>query len=183
MSRIGKKTIPVPAGVKLTINPGSVELSGPKGNIKQIFPSKIKVEFDEKEKMIKVTRPNDEKESKAMHGLTRALVANAVAGVVKPFSKTLDIIGTGYNAKLKEKTLELNLGFCLPKYINIPEGIKVTLPTPLRIVIEGCDKYIVGQFASDVRGIRPPDHYKGKGIRYEGEKVKIKAGKTFAGAS
>ena len=183
MSRIGKKIIPIPEGVKVSIKSGSIELTGPQGTVQQPFPSVISVECDEANKLIRVTRPDDEKQSKSLHGLVRALVANAVVGVTKGYKKSLDVVGGGYNAKLKGKQLELQVGYSLPRTLMIPEGLVVEAPTPLKIIIKGCDKHLVGQFAANVRAVRPPDSYKGKGIRYEGEVIKIKAGKTFAGAS
>lgn len=182
MSRIGKQPIPVPDGVKVSIESGCVEITGPKGNVRQEFPNVISVKFDEENKVVNVERPDDEKQSMAFHGLTRALIANGVKGVVENFKKILLIVGTGYNARLKGKHLELQIGFCLPQIMMIPEGLEVELTSPTRIVITGADKQLVGQFAANVRAIRPPDSYKGKGIRYDGEVVKIKAGKTFAGA-
>lgn len=178
MSRIGKKPIPVPAGVQVKITPGSVELKGPQGSFQQKFPSQIQVELDTEKKEIRVKRPDDTKLSRACHGLTRALVANAVKGVSEGFEKTLDIQGTGYNAKLKGKQIEINLGWIHPALVAIPDELKVTVPAPNRILIRGCDKYLVGQFAANTRGIRPPDPYKGKGIRYLNEVIKLKTVKS-----
>lgn len=183
MSRIGKKPIPVPAGVTVAITPGCVEVKGPQGNMKQQFPATIKVELDAEKKLITVTRPDDEKQSMAFHGLTRALINNAIKGVVQNYEKSLEILGTGYNAKLKGKHLELQVGFFLPQTAMIPDGLQVTLPNPTRIVVKGCDKQLVGQFAASVRAIRPPDPYKGKGVRYVGEVVKLKASKAVGGGA
>ena len=141
MSRIGKKAIPVPEGVKLALQPGRIELSGPQGSISQEFPAGISVEYNEEQKVITVNRPDDLKQSRALHGLVRALLANAVHGVSQGFHKKLEIIGTGYNAKLKGKHLELQIGFCLPQPFMIPDGIIVEVPTPTRIMIKGCDKH------------------------------------------
>lgn len=182
MSRIGKKTIPVPDGVKLNIKTGCVEMTGPKGSVTQTFPEVMSIEYDQANKSLKVVRPDDEKLSRSYHGLTRTLLANAMHGVTQGYQRTLEITGTGYNAKLKGKHLELQVGFCLPQPIMIPDGISVDLPTPIRIIIRGCNKQLVGQFAANVRAIRPPDNYKGKGIKYEGEVVKIKAGKAVTGS-
>ena len=182
MSRIGKKTIPVPEGVKLALQSGKIELNGPQGSISQELPTGINVEYNEERKIIDVTRPNNLKQSRALHGLVRALIANAVHGVSQGFHKRLEIVGTGYNAKLKGKHLELQIGFCLPRALMIPDGITVEVPTPTKILIKGCDKHQVGQFAADIHAIRSPDSYKGKGIKYEGEVIKLKAGKAFAGA-
>lgn len=183
MSRIGKKPISVPQGVELKIGEGYAEVKGPLGSVRQEFPSSISVEFDQGKREILVARPDDERRSRAFHGLTRALLANAVNGVVQNFQKSLSIVGTGYNAKLKGKHLELQVGFCLPVSLMIPEGLKVEVPMPTKIVIKGCDRHLVGQFAANVRRVRPPENYKGKGIRYTDEVVKLKASKSVgAGA-
>lgn len=181
MSRIGKKPISIPQNVSIKLGTGSVEVKGPVGNMKQIFPSKVQIEIDEKTKIIQIKCGDDHKESSAFQGLTRSLIANAVLGVVENFKKELTIVGTGYNAKLKGKSLEIQAGFCHPHTIAIPEGLKVELPTPVRIIISGCDKQLVGQFAANVRKIRPVEPYKGKGIRYKDEVVKIKERKGAAG--
>lgn len=179
MSRIGKKAIPIPQGVKVILKPGTVEISSQKGKVtEQIHPS-IKVELDEQKNELKVLRPDDTKQNKALHGLFRALLANAVMGVSQGFMKKLDIVGTGYNAKLQGNELALQIGFCLPKKVAVPEGIKVEIPTPTKIIISGCNKQQVGQFAAHVRGIRPPEPYKGKGIKYEDEVIRRKSGKSF----
>jgi large subunit ribosomal protein L6 len=183
MSRIGKKPIPVPAGVTVNITPGCIDLKGPLGTLQQKFPATMKVELSAEKKIITVTRPDDEKQSMAFHGLTRALINNAVKGVVQSYEKSLDIVGTGYNAKLKGKHLELQVGFFLPQTRMIPEGLQVTLPNPTKIVVKGCDKQLVGQFAASVRAIRPPDPYKGKGVRYSKEIVKLKASKAVGGGA
>lgn len=180
MSRIGKKNIPVPANVKYKVTEGAIEVTGPKGTVKQVFPASIAIEYDTETKSLQVKRPNDTKQSKCFHGLTRALIANAVFGVTEGFKKTLEIVGQGYNARLKGKHVELQIGFCLPKTIMIPDGITVEIPMPTKITIKGCDKCTVGQFAANIRAIRRPDSFQGKGIRYEGEVVKLKAGKSLA---
>jgi large subunit ribosomal protein L6 len=182
MSRIGKKPIPVPENVKMKMAPGCITFTSPSGTLEQRFPVSVLVEFDEKNKVLLVKKSDDQKQSRAYHGLVRALLNNCVTGITKGFQKNLEIIGTGFNAKLKGKHLELQIGFCLPYSVMIPEGLTVELPTPLKMIIKGIDKQKVGQFAANIRQIRMPDNYKGKGIRYEGEKVKIKESKTFAGA-
>lgn len=180
MSRIGKKPIPIPKDVEVNLQPGSIETKGPKGTMKQDFPASIEVQLDNDR--ICVQRPDDLKQSKAFQGLTRALIANAVNGVSTGFEKSLDIVGTGYNAKLKGKHLELQIGFCLPKALMIPEGLTVEVPSPTKIIVKGCNKQLLGQFAANVRAIRPPDPYKGKGIRYSNEQVKLKASKSIGAA-
>lgn len=177
MSRIGKKPIPIPQGVEASINEGWVDVKGPLGSVKQVFPVGVTIELDKGAKILQVKRPDDQKKSKAFQGLTRALIANAVQGVVTGFQKSLSIVGTGFSAKLKGKHLEINVGFCLPVVLMIPEGIKVELPNPTSIVLKSCDKHLVGQFAATIRAIRPPEPYKGKGIRYLHEVVKLKARK------
>lgn len=179
MSRIGKKIISVPKGIKVILKPGSVEVSSSKGKVVQSIHSNITVDWDEKKSELKVNRPDDSKQNKALHGLFRSLLANAVVGVSKGFEKKLDIVGTGYNVKLKGKSLVLQIGFCQPKEIMIPEGIQVEVPSQISIIIKGCCKQQVGQFAANVRKIRPPEPYKGKGIRYSDEVIVRKSGKSF----
>ncbi|BBM85594.1 50S ribosomal protein L6 [Candidatus Uabimicrobium amorphum] len=179
MSRIGKKPIPIPSGVKVIMKPGCVEVSSSKGKVVENIHPNITVDLDQEKNELTVNRPDDSKENKALHGLFRSLLANAVHGVSQGFEKKLDIVGTGYNAKLKGNILELQIGFCLPKQVAIPEGIQVEVPSPTKIAIKGCNKQQVGQFAANVRKIRPPEPYKGKGIRYENEVIIRKAGKSF----
>jgi large subunit ribosomal protein L6 len=179
MSRIGNKPIPLAAGVQINLTPEFAEVKGPKGQLTQLLHPNIQVNIDEENKVINVIRPDDEKQNKALHGLVRALLANAITGVSQGFEKTLKIVGTGYNVKLKGRHLELQVGFCLPKVIMIPDGLEVLVPDPTKIVVKGCDRQLVGQFTANVRAIRPPDSYKGKGIRHEGEVVKLKDGKSF----
>lgn len=174
MSRIGKKPISVPQGVDVKISPGCVEVKGPLGSVKQNFPTSIDVKFDAAQRILQVSRPNDQKRSKAFQGLSRALIANAVKGVTVGFEKGFTIVGTGYNAKLKGKHLELQVGYCLPQALMIPDGLKVEVPAPTKIIVKGCDRHLVGQFAANIRRVRPPDPYKGKGIRYVDEVVKTK---------
>ena len=175
MSRIGRKPIPVPAGVSISITPELVTVNGPKGELQERIHRDITV-AQEGEELI-VTRPTDRGEHRALHGLTRSLVANMVEGVTAGFTKTLEIQGVGYRAALKGKDLELALGYSHPVPIKAPDGITFEVPQPTRIVISGISKQAVGEIAAVIRKQRPPEPYKGKGIRYEGEYVQRKVGK------
>lgn len=175
MSRIGRKPIPIPQGVEVKIEGGLVTVIGPKGVLRHNVPPEIEVTVEDGE--IKVHRKNDNKRSKALHGLTRTLLANMVTGVTQGFEKRLDIVGVGYRAQLEGNVLKLSLGYSHPVIYPIPEGIEIQVPQPTKIVIRGIDKQRVGQVAAEIRAFRKPDAYKGKGIRYEGEVVKLKAGK------
>ena len=179
MSRIGKLPIAVPDGVKVSVGKTSIEVEGPVGKISTPLPHNFQIEEEDGGKVLHVKRPTDSKQSRALHGLTRSLLASAVSGVKTPFKKILDIVGVGYTAKMDGKRLTLQIGFCHPVHFDISEDIKVETPTNQRIVIEGCNKQRVGQFAADVRRVRPPEPYKGKGIRYNDERVLRKAGKSF----
>ena len=179
MSRIGRKPITVPAGVDVTIDGSTVTAKGPKGTLTGTFNSNITIEKDGD--VINVTRPNDEKENRALHGLTRTLVANMVEGVHTGYSKNLEIVGIGYRANMQGKDLVLTVGYSHTVTMTPPEGITITVPAPNQIVISGPDKQQVGQFASEVRGVRPPEPYKGKGIRYADEHVRRKEGKAGKG--
>ena len=181
MSRIGKKPVPVGAA-KVTVQDGLVRVEGPKGKLEQKIPATIKVRMDADKKELVVERPDDEKQSKALHGLTRALLANMVEGVTNGYKKSLEIQGVGYKVEQKGKNLVLSVGYANTVSKPIPAGVNVTLEGPTKIHLTGADKQLVGQFASDLRRVRKPEPYKGKGIRYEGEKIKIKPGKAFAGA-
>jgi large subunit ribosomal protein L6 len=176
MSRIGKKPIPVPSGVTVTIASGSITVKGPKGQLSRAIPPVVSVA--QESGAVVVTRPNDEDKSKAMHGLARTLVANMVEGVTTGFKKTLDIVGVGYKAENKPYGLQLALGFSHPIEYKAPEGIKLTAVTPTQVTIEGANKEVVGQVAAEIRGFRPPEPYKGKGVKYQGEIVRRKAGKA-----
>lgn len=180
MSRIGKKPIDIPDGVKVTVQDCTVEVNSSKGKIKESIPENITVAVQDKK--ITVTRHNEDKKTRAYQGLVRALLNNAVIGVSTGYQKALQIFGTGYNARLKGKTLELQVGFILPIVMEIPEGLTVETPTPIRIVVKGCNKQQVTQFAARIRRVREPDSYKGKGIRYDNEVFIPKPGKSFAGA-
>ena len=181
MSRIGKKPVPVGAA-KVTVQDGLVRVEGPKGKLEQKIPATIKVRMDAEKKELVVERPNDEKPSKALHGLTRSLLANMVEGVTNGYKKSLEIQGVGYKAEQRGKTIVLSVGYANQITVAIPAGVTVALEGATKIHVTGADKQIVGQFAADLRSVRKPEVYKGKGIRYEGEVVKLKAGKAFAGA-
>lgn len=175
MSRIGRKPIPVPTGVTVKVEPEVVHVTGPRGALSERKSKDIGVE--EQDGQIIVTRPTDRGEHRALHGLTRSLVANMVEGVTTGFSKTLEINGVGYRATLKGKGLELVLGYSHPISIDAPTGIEFEVPQPTRVIVKGNDKQVVGEIAAIIRKQRPPEPYKGKGIRYEGEYVARKVGK------
>ncbi|MDR0990761.1 MAG: 50S ribosomal protein L6 [Propionibacteriaceae bacterium] len=177
MSRIGKMPIPVPAGVTVTLDGPSVEVKGPKGQLAQTVPSPITV-AQEADQLI-VSRPNDERLSKSLHGLTRTLIANMVIGVTTGYEKKLEIVGVGYRVQLKSPTqLEFALGFSHPVVVNAPDGINFTVDSPTRFSVQGIDKQAVGEVAANIRKIRKPEPYKGKGVRYLGEQVRRKVGKA-----
>jgi large subunit ribosomal protein L6 len=180
MSRIGRATIQIPKGVEVKLAAGSISVKGPKGELSGAIPSPIKAELADGE--LKFVRPDDRRENRSLHGLTRALANNMVKGVTSGFEKELEIQGIGYRADMKGNKLGLALGFSHPVEIDVPKGLKVTIDGTTKIKIEGVDKQLVGQFAADIRSIRPPEPYKGKGIRYVGEHVRRKVGKTGATA-
>jgi len=175
MSRIGGKPIEVPAGVLVSIDPGRVTVSGPKGELRQQVPQRMTISHEDG--TITVTRPTERGEDRALHGLTRTLVANMVEGVTNGFEKRLEIQGVGYRAALSGTNLELQVGYSHTVRITPREGISFEVPIPTQIVVRGIDKQIVGQTAAEIRKVRPPEPYKGKGIRYEGEYVRRKVGK------
>ena len=175
MSRIGRKPIAVPEAVTVEVAPGRVAVKGPKGELKQDLSPEMKVE--QEDGTIVVSRPTDRGEHRALHGLTRSLIANMVEGVVDGYEKRLEIQGVGYRAQLKGKSLELALGYSHPVSIEPPEGIEFEVPQPTEVIVRGIDKQLVGQVAADIRKRRPPEPYKGKGIRYKGEQVLRKVGK------
>lgn len=180
MSRIGRKPVAVPAGVKVSVSDSTVQVDGPKGKIPISYRGGISVKHDAAANEVLVERADDERENRALHGLYRSLIANAVKGVTEGYTKKLEIIGVGYLAQLKKaNTIGLQVGYANLVVLEAPEGVQVTLPDQTHIVITGADKQKVGQFAADVRGVRPPEPYKGKGIRYEGEVVRRKSGKAF----
>ena len=175
MSRIGRRPIEVPAGVTVSIDPGRVMVNGPLGTLQQQVPARMKIEQSDGELL--VTRPTERGEDRALHGLTRTLVANMVEGVTKGFEKRLEIQGVGYRAGLRGTALELNVGYSHPVVLEPRQGISFEVPAPTQVVVKGVDKQQVGQTAAEVRAVRPPEPYKGKGIRYEGEYVRRKVGK------
>jgi len=177
MSRIGKAPITVPSGVDVTIADGTVTVKGPKGTLSRGVPGEITVRSDEG--TLLVERPDDERENRSLHGLTRSLVNNMVVGVTDGFSKELEIIGVGYRAEAQgPNKLRLSLGFSHPVLVDAPDGVTFEVPAPTRVIVKGIDKETVGQVAANIRSIRKPEPYKGKGVRYLGEKVLRKAGKT-----
>jgi large subunit ribosomal protein L6 len=175
MSRIGKRPIEVPAGVLVAIDPGRVTVSGPKGELRQQVPARMQIAQDEG--TIVVTRPTERGDDRALHGLTRTLIANMVEGVTNGFEKRLEIQGVGYRAALAGTNLELQVGYSHTVRITPREGISFEVPIPTQIIVRGIDKQVVGQTAAEIRKVRPPEPYKGKGIRYEGEFVRRKVGK------
>jgi large subunit ribosomal protein L6 len=175
MSRIGKRPIELPAGVSISISPGRVMVNGPLGELSQGIPQRISVEQGDGELVVK--RPTERGEDRALHGLARSLVANMVEGVTKGFEKRLEIQGIGYRATLRGTALELNVGYSHSVVKDAPDGITFEVPTPTEIVVKGIDKQQVGQVAAEIRKVRPPEPYKGKGIRYQGEYVARKVGK------
>jgi large subunit ribosomal protein L6 len=175
MSRIGRRPIPVPATVSVSISPGRVMVNGPLGELSQTVPQRMTVEQHDGELL--VTRPTDRGGDRALHGLTRTLVANMVEGVTKGFEKRLEIQGIGYRAQLRGEDLELAVGYSHPVPYKPPKGISFEVPQPTLIVVKGIDKQQVGQVAAEIRSVRPPEPYKGKGIRYAGEYVRRKVGK------
>jgi large subunit ribosomal protein L6 len=176
MSRIGRKPITIPSGVTVSVEGSTVKVKGPKGELTRTFEPSMKVKVENNE--VVVERPNDDKRERALHGLTRALLANMVLGVTEGFKKTLEIVGVGYRAEKKGKNLMVSVGYSHPVNYPEPQGITLSTPAPTTIVIEGIDKQKVGQVAAELREFRPPEPYKGKGIRYQGEQVRRKAGKT-----
>ncbi len=175
MSRIGRKPVPVPDAVTVEIAPGNIAIKGPKGELRQTLSSDMTVE--QGDGAVTVARPTDRGEHRALHGLTRSLIANMVEGVTEGFEKRLEIQGVGYRAALKGKNLELALGYSHPVAIDAPEGIDFEVPQPTEVIVKGIDKQLVGQVAADIRKRRPPEPYKGKGIRYRDEHVARKVGK------
>jgi large subunit ribosomal protein L6 len=175
MSRIGKRPIEVPAGVTVSVEPGRVQVAGPLGTLQQQVPQRMQIAHEDGN--VVVTRPTERGEDRALHGLTRTLIANMVEGVTKGFEKRLEIQGVGYRAALKGSDLELQVGYSHPVTIKPRTGISFEVPAPTQIVVKGTDKQQVGQTAAEIRKVRPPEPYKGKGIRYEGEYVRRKVGK------
>lgn len=179
MSRIGKRPVEIPKGVTINLEGNLIKVKGPKGELSRMIHPSIKTEVVEGE--VRVTRPNDMKESRALHGLTRALIQNMVVGVTESYKKSLEIVGVGYRAELKGKDLLLTIGYSHPIYFVPPDEIKIEVPAPTQIVVSGNDKELVGLVAAKIRSFRKPEPYKGKGIKYSDERIIRKAGKT-AGA-
>ena len=178
MSRIGKKPVPIPGGVTVSVDGSTVRVKGPKGELSRTFRPEMRIRVDDG--AVVVERSAENKLQRALHGLTRALIANMVQGVAEGYRKTLEIVGVGYRAEKKGKVLVLNVGFSHPVEYPEPEGITISTPSPTTVVVEGIDKEKVGQVAAEIRGIRPPEPYKGKGIRYQDEQIRRKAGKAGA---
>ncbi|MEV4541838.1 50S ribosomal protein L6 [Micromonospora echinaurantiaca] len=177
MSRIGRKSIPVPAGVDITIDGQTVKVKGPKGELSHTLAEPITIERAE-DGQLNVNRPNDERKAKELHGLSRTLVANMIVGVTEGYRKSLEIAGTGYRVTAKGKDLEFALGFSHPVLVPAPEGITFTVEKPTLFHVAGIDKQQVGEVAANIRKIRPPEPYKGKGVKYQGEVIRRKAGKA-----
>ena len=181
MSRIGKQPIAIPSGVDVAVDGSRVTVKGPRGTLEQTFHPDLRIEREDG--TVRVERPSEERLHRSLHGLTRTLIANMVQGVTNGFEKRLEIIGVGYRAALKGSDLEIAAGFSHPVPFKAPPGIEFEVPTPTRIVVRGIDKQLVGEVAAEIRKIRKPEPYKGKGIRYEGEEVRKKAGKAAKGAT
>lgn len=177
MSRIGRLPIPVPGGVDVTIDGQTLSVKGPKGTLSHTVASPITVGRSD-DGTLQVQRPDDERESRALHGLSRTLIANMITGVTEGYTKTLEIVGVGYRVQARGSDLEFALGYSHPVPVRAPEGITFTVESPTRLRVTGIDKQLVGQVAANIRGLRRPDPYKGKGVRYQGEVVKRKVGKT-----
>jgi large subunit ribosomal protein L6 len=175
MSRIGKQPVEIPEGVAVDVKPGEVTVKGPKGELKQLLSRDMKVSVDDS--TLSVERPTDRGEHRALHGLTRSLIANMVEGVTDGYERRLEIQGVGYRAQLKGRDLELALGYSHPVSLPAPEGIEFEVPQPTEVIVRGIDKQLVGETAARIRKSRPPEPYKGKGIRYQGEQVARKVGK------
>ncbi|GIK53624.1 MAG: 50S ribosomal protein L6 [Planctomycetaceae bacterium] len=181
MSRIGKQPVIVPSGVKVAVSGMKVQVEGPKGKLEFGFRPEVTVDVAGQE--VKVGRRNESKLARALHGTTRALLQNMIQGVVKGYLQNMDIVGVGWAAKIEGKKLILMVGFCHSIDVDIPAGVNVKLPNPQRLEISGIDKQAVRHFAAKLRGLRTPEPYKGKGIRYEGEHIALKAGKSFVGGA
>lgn len=178
MSRIGKKPVSVPAKVNVAVADQTISVEGPLGKLAWTFRPEVVVAVDSDAKLVRVTRETDDRQGRALHGLTRAMIQNMMVGVTAGYEKKLEIVGVGYLAALAGSTLQLRVGYANEVHKPIPAGLKVTCPDQTHVVIKGIDKQLVGQFAAEVRQVRPPEPYKGKGIRYEGEHVRRKAGKA-----
>jgi large subunit ribosomal protein L6 len=178
MSRIGNKPVPIIDGVKIAVADRKINVEGPKGKLEFEHRPEVSVEVDAAGRQVVVKRANNERESRAFHGLTRALISNMITGVKDGYEKRLEIVGVGYLAALKGDVLQLRVGYANELQRKIPAGLKVTCPDQTHVVIQGCDKQLVGQFAAEIRALRKPEPYKGKGVRYQGEYIKLKPGKA-----
>lgn len=178
MSRIGRSPITVPAGVKVQINKDTVQVEGPKGKLTVPFNDRLTI--NQEDGVITVARPSDHRDDRAQHGLARTLINNAVLGVTEGYTRVLEVHGVGFRVAMKGQNLELQLGFSHPVVVEPPEGITINAPEATRITVSGIDKHLVGQTAANIRALRKPDSYHGKGVRYQGETVKLKAGKAAA---
>src|SRR5437899_10803098 len=179
MSRIGKQPVAIPSGVKVQVAEGKVRIEGPKGKLEVAYHRNMSVQYDDKAKVVQVSRPDDERLNRSLHGLTRSLINNMVVGVTRGYEKRLKIEGIGYQARIDKKGLVLTVGYANAVEMRPPDGVTVQRSDPTTIIIRGADKQKVGQFAAEVRKVRKPEPYKGKGIRYENEQVRRKEGKSF----
>jgi large subunit ribosomal protein L6 len=179
MSRIGKQPVVVPGGVKVDVVDGKISVEGPLGKLQWTFHPEVSIAYDESARQVRVSRANDARQARALHGLSRALIQNMVVGVTKGYEKKLEVVGVGYLAAIQKGVLQLRVGFANEIQMPIPAGLTVTCPDQTHIVIKGTDKQLVGQFAAEIRATRKPEPYKGKGIRYDGEVVRRKAGKAM----
>ena len=178
MSRIGNKPVPIGDGAKVSLNGRTIDVEGPKGKLSYEYRPEVEVKIDDDAKEVRITRSSDERTSRAYHGLTRSFIANMVEGVTKGYEKKLEIVGVGYLAAIQGDVLQLRVGFANELHRKIPSDLNVTCPDQTHVVVQGCDKQSVGQFAAEIRALRKPEPYKGKGVRYQGEQVKIKPGKS-----
>ncbi len=180
MSRIGRNPVQIPAGVDVTIDGSTLRIKGPKGELERVLDDGITASYEDN--AVTVTRHDESKETRSKHGLFRALIAGMVEGVTNGYSKRLEVVGVSYQAAIEGGTrLKLNVGFSHPVYLDIPKGLKVECPSAVLVIVSGCDKQLVGEFAARIRRVRPPEPYKGKGVRYFGEQIIQKAGKSFVG--
>ena len=180
MSRIGNKPVPLADGAKISVSGRKVEVEGPKGKLSYEHRPEVSVSINEDDKQVSISRAGDDRTSREVHGLTRALIANMVEGVTKGYEKKLEVVGVGYLAAISGDTLQLRVGYANELHKKIPKDLNVTCPDQTHVVVQGCDKQKVGQFAAEVRALRKPEPYKGKGVRYQDEQVKIKPGKAAA---
>ena len=182
MSRIGKSPVSVPDGVEVSVADGEISVKGKNGNLNWRYHPNMTVHYDGEKRQVTVARPDDQRQNRALHGLTRSLISNMVTGVANPFEKRLEIVGVGYNAQLEGNVLKLSVGYANTVEMPLPDGVVCELPAPTQVIVRSADKQQVGQFAADIRAVRPPEPYKGKGVRYQNEQVRRKAGKAFASA-